>query len=147
MLLRHQSIVPIITFILLTFFKGYAEKEDVVTNTADVKVMITALSMADLSIDNERVEKSTVWISNILTPADLEQRKSNLIVELCRQIGADVLVDPQFTFKKRILGGGKLTVSGYPARYKNFRPMTDAEIDSLIISPKFNSDRVIFINQ
>ena len=71
----------------------------------------------------------------------------NLIIDLCREIGADILVDPQFTYSKRILGGGKLTVFGYPASYKNFRTMTDKQIDALITSPKFESNRVVFINK
>jgi hypothetical protein len=84
---------------------------------------------------------------NFLTGTSLEQRKTNLIVKLCREIGADVLVDPQFTYSKRIFGGGKLTVSGYPAKYKNFRAMTDEQINAFITTSKFDSNKVVFINK
>ena len=116
-------------------------------NLVNIETTITAVSAADLEIANERVSKSAVWTMNFLTGNTLEQRKANLIIELCREVGADVLVDPQFTFKKRMLGGGKLTVSGYPAIYKNFRTMTDNEIDAFISTPEYNTGKVVFINK
>lgn len=117
------------------------------SNVVNIETTITAVSTADLDIADERVSKSATWTMNFLTRNTLEQRKANLIVELCRQAGADVLVDPQFTFKKRMFGGGKLTVSGYPAKYKNFRTMTDSEIDAFIATPEYNTGKVVFINK
>lgn len=116
-------------------------------NVVNVETTITAVSTADLEIADKRVSKSATWTMNFLTRNTLEQRKANLIVELCREADADVLVDPQFTFTKRVFGGGKLTVSGYPAKYKNFRTMTDSEIDAFIITPEYNTGKVVFINK
>ena len=117
------------------------------SNVVNVETTITAVSTADLEIADKRVSKSATWTMNFLTGNTLEQRKANLIVELCRETGADVLVDPKFTFTKRVFGGGKLTVSGYPAKYKNFRTMTDSEIDAFIITPEYNTGKVVFINK
>lgn len=117
------------------------------SNIVNVETTITAVSTADLEIADERACKSTTWTMNFLTGNTLEQRKANLIIELCREVGADVLVDPQFTFTKRMFGGGKLTVSGYPAKYKNFRTMTDSEIDAFIATPEYNTGKVVFINK
>lgn len=113
----------------------------------EVETTITAVSAAELIISDDRVSLSTSWGPKIISPTNLEQRKENLIVELCRKVGADVLVDPQFTYTRRILGGGRLSVSGYPAKYKNFRSMTDKEIDKFITSPEYNTGKVVFINK
>lgn len=146
-MLRLIALLFLMCILVYTSPDLYAEKKTEPDNVAEVEVKVVALSYADLEIDEARVEKSTFWITKILSSSDIELRKTNLITELCRQVGADTLIDPQFIFKKRILGGGKLTVSGYPARYKNFRTMSQTEIDSLIISDKFGADKVIFINR
>lgn len=116
-------------------------------NTVNVETTITAVTVAELNIADERVEKTVKWSMNFLSGNSLEQRKANLIVELCREVGADVLVDPQFSYSKRMLGGGVLTVSGYPATYKNFRTMTDEEVDAFIVSPEYETGKVVFINK
>lgn len=126
-----------------------ADKQETVSpsNTVEVETTITAVTVAELDISDKRVSKSVTWNLGFLSPTDLEQRKKNLITELCREVGADVLVDPQFTYTKRILGGGKITVSGYPATYTNFRTMSDKEIDAFITTPEYNTGKVVFINK
>ena len=116
-------------------------------NVVNVTTSITAVSAAELEISSEKVSKTVTWTLNFLSPTDLEQRKHNLIQEVCKENGADVLVDPQFTYSKRLLGGGKLTVTGYPAKYKNFRSLTDTEVDSFILHPNYSGNRVVFINR
>ena len=124
--------------------KETAEEQKKIIN---VETTITAVSAAELEISDKRVSKSVTWKLNFLSPMSLEQRKQNLIIELCREVGADVLVDPQFTFTKRMMGGGKLTVSGYPATYTNFRSMSDQEVDAFIASPEYETGKVVFINK
>lgn len=112
-----------------------------------VENRILAVAGADLDISPQRVSKTATWAFNFLSPMQLEQRKSNLIDALCREVGADILIDPQFTYSRRILGSGKLTVSGYPARYRDFRSLNELEIDSLILNKDTVPERVIFINR
>lgn len=134
-----------IIFCILVFSSLNAEKnQNTDFNIAPIENRILAVSGADLIISENYVSKSTSWI---FSRTDLEQRKANLVNQLCREVGADVLVDPQFTYSKRLLGGGKLTVRGYPAKYKNFRPLSEEQIDSLLINPKYDSNTIIFINK
>lgn len=60
-------------------------------------------------------------------------RKGNLIAELILQAKADVLVEPRFTFEQGQAGRNsrKLTVTGYPATFKNFRSATPADFELL----------------
>lgn len=107
---------------------------------------ILAVAGAELDISPAKVTKSVSWTMNFLSPTSLEQRKTNLINDLCKETGADIIVDPQFTYKRRILGGGKLTLTGYPAKYRNFRNLNETEIDSLIINKSQPENSIIFIN-
>ncbi|MCM1153243.1 MAG: hypothetical protein NC328_06290 [Muribaculum sp.] len=132
---------------LNTAIDCYGADPEQLNRTVEINTTITAVTAADLDIKDVRVSKTDSWRIKIFSPTDLEQRKANLIVELCREVGADVLVDPQFTFTKRPLGGGKLTVSGYPATYKNFRSMTDNEVDAFITTPEYQQGKVVFINK
>lgn len=149
--LARLSLLPLVLLtvcIVAPICVSAKEKTIATSNTVDVETRVIAVSSADLDIGTRRVSKSVTWTMGFLTRTQLEQRKRNLVNELCRQCNADVLVDPKFTYKKRILGGGKLIVEGYPARYVNFRKMSQTEIDSLLLSPKYDDDnKVIFINK
>lgn len=114
---------------------------------AFVKNQILAVTGADLDISPIKISKTVTWTLNFLSPLSIDQRKINLINDLCKEAGADILIDAQFTYKKRILGGGKMTVTGYPAKYRNFRSLTQTEIDSLILRKDTLQEKVIFFNR
>lgn len=142
----HRLLLLTLISVVFTSAEG-RKKDQEPTNTVNIETTITAVSTAELNISDKRVSKTSSWGPKILSPTTIEQRKANLIIELCREVGADVLVDPQFTYSKRILGGGKLSVSGYPATYKNFRAMTDKEVDAFITTPEYETGKVVFINK
>ena len=133
------------SFLLFFMTLGAEEKQETPYYAVPVKNVVTALTMADVEVGSQRVEKSVSW--KIKSSTDINQRKENLQIMLCRDTGADFLVDPQFTYEKRILGGGKLTLSGYPAKYVNFRNMTELEIKTFILNPDTLSGKAIFLNQ
>lgn len=146
--MRIRKLKLFIVFILLwggmvAFAKKQPEKDH---REVEVVDKVLAVAGADLIIGPTRVSKTTTWTLNFLSPIDLEIRKRNLVQELCRAVNADILINPQFSYSKRILGGGKLTVSGYPAKYNNFRSLTENEIDSIIIGKKYPEDTIYFIN-
>lgn len=133
---------------ILVFSLAMAKKDQNTDfNVAHLENKILAVSGAELEISSVSVSKTVTWVIGLFNRTDLEQRKKNLVYELCREIGADILVDPQFTYSKTILGGGKLTVRGYPAKYKTFRSLSDEQIDSLLIHPKYDTNTIIFINE
>ena len=129
-------------------FIGFGEVfENSVSHEANVENKILAVTGATLKIAPYRVSKSVSWVFNFLNPMDLEIRKINLTHALCQDVGADIIVDPQFSYSKRILGGGKLTLTGYPAKYEDFRSLSETEIDSLILKKNTPEDTIIFINR
>ncbi|MCH5225126.1 MAG: hypothetical protein J1D77_03965 [Muribaculaceae bacterium] len=113
----------------------------------DVENKVLAVTGADLIIGTNKVTGSSTWILNFLSPTELEVRKKNLLQKVCKKVGADVIISPEFTYSRNILGGGKLTVTGYPANYNNFRSLSRSEIDSLIYGTPDDDDKVYFINK
>ena len=128
-------------------FLAGAKQTVEVPGQAEVENVILAVSGADIQIFDFKVSKTVTWSLNFLSPMTLEERKANLINRVCKEYGVDLLIDPQFTYSRRILGGGKLTVSGYPAKYVNFRSLNELQVDSLILNRDCIEDRAIFINR
>lgn len=139
-----MSILILTTLPILS--RGDNTKNTEPLQEVEIQNAIIAVSGADLEISPVKVTKTMTWTMNFLAPLSLEQRKENLIKILCKETGADKIIDPQFTFSKRILGGGKLVLTGYPAFYKNFRPLNETEIDSLVIKKRQPTNTVIFIS-
>lgn len=115
-----------------------------VPNTVSVESRVISFVGADLNVSTERVSRTMKWLTGFLSRENLEQRKKRLLEELKHSCHADVIIDPQFEYTPKTLGGGQLNVNGYPARYVNFRNLTPTEIDSLIISGKNLPCRIIF---
>lgn len=105
-----------------------------VKNTASTEAVdtkITSMTVADLQVDKEKVSKTVKWNWSPLTSVSVADKKENATGELLLEKDADVLIEPQYVVNHRgLFRGGSVTVTGYPAKYYNFRPMTkeDAEM-------------------
>ena len=96
--------------------------------SAGVDPALYNLTVADMDVSKQRVQHTVEWKWTPFKSVSLSNEKTNATAELLQQSNADVLVEPQYLVKKRgIFRGGSVTVSGYPATYKNFHPMTEAE--------------------
>lgn len=99
--------------------------------TADVSTSIHNRSVADLNVGKDRVSYTREWKWSPFNSVSDATEKENATAQLCAREGADVLVEPQYEVERRgLFRGGSVTVSGYPATFVNFRPMTmeDAQI-------------------
>ena len=99
--------------------------------------VVTTLTLADLEVSEERVTGTAKGPAN----ARYELEREAVAQALMKKNGSDVLVGASFyhnTSEKKVSGGDgdgastkrhmTVTVTGYPARYKNFRtydPRTD----------------------
>ncbi len=92
------------------------------------------------------LEVSEVKVSGVCTGKDgkylsKKVKEQNAVAEALKKSGADILVEPQFTYtydkKDRLTA---VEVSGYPARYRNFRSVTkeDAEVINALRNPSTN---------
>lgn len=98
--------------------------------TESVPYAMYNATVADLEVSNQRISH-TITPSKEIRKAGLSNCKQACIQEALEKHGnADLLVEPQFVYSmKRKLFGKKVTsvtVTGRPAKYKNFRSLDDA---------------------
>jgi len=92
-------------------------------------------TVATLEVSQTKVtELFTIKAKSKIKDAD----KAFAVAKLLTKHNADVLVEPRFSIEE--ITSGKTTtynviVSGYPATYKNFRPLTPADMELLKFVP------------
>lgn len=106
----------------------------------DVKSPIIAVVISDLDVSNQKISytlKPTKKISN----AGLRNCINTAISEALAAHGnGDVLIETQETIVQRYGFGRKIksvTVTGYPAKYKNFRPVAEETVNAGIANGAF----------
>ena len=89
-------------------------------------------TVADLNV-KEKVERQVTWPYRFFkfNEPSLATRKANLMADILKENNADILLEPQVTFIKRPFGARKLTITGYPAVFKNFRKATEQDLKAL----------------
>lgn len=99
----------------------------------NVDTKVVSVTVADMTVRPQRIEHTSNWKWRPFNTVSVSHETEKATGELLKEIGADVLVEPQYIVKRRgLFRGGSVTVSGYPATYHNFRPMTEA--DAITIS-------------
>lgn len=99
-------------------------------STESVKTEVYNLTVADMDVKPEKASLTKTWAWNPFRAISMSVEKSNVTAELLKETNADVLVEPQYEIKKRgLFRGGSITVSGRPATYRNFHPMTTQEAE------------------
>lgn len=86
--------------------------------------------IADLEVNQTKVSK-TVEFKNLESFANA---KNEAVRELLKEKNADVLVEPTFDSQTKN-GVTQLTVFGWTANYKNFRPLEEKDIKFLEVKP------------
>lgn len=91
-------------------------------------------TVADLDV-KQKVEKQITWnfVPFNFGQPPLELRKSNLVADIIKENKADVLLEPQVTFTKKSFGERTLTITGFPASFKNFRKANQEDLKALEI--------------
>ena len=98
---------------------SFVPKADGFTATKlPVEVTYTSRNLVDLEVSPVRVSV-TFMTTKYMRDGGLENCKNAAIQDLLKKNGnADVLVAPEYNYDKDLYS---ITVSGYPAKYKNFR--------------------------
>ena len=101
--------------------------------TADVHTGVYQYpTVADLEV-LPKVEQTVTWnfVPFNWGQPSLSVRRGNLMAETLKAAGADVLLEPQFVYTKRSFGERTLTVTGFPAKFKDFRKATPDDLKAL----------------
>lgn len=103
------------------------------SSTANVVSKISQYpTVADLDISPVKKEKTYTWSWNPLRKEpSISVIKGNLVAEILKESDADVMLEPQFIQTKVSYGERSVSVSGYVAKFKNFRKATNEDLKAL----------------
>ena len=100
------------------------------TETATTKIIdingagvIQKPTIVDLDVNGAKVSGRAVAKFG----ENIEDIKNLLVAEVLRKVNADVLVEPRYAFET-VNNETTISVSGYPATYKNFRPIKEEDL-------------------
>ena len=97
-----------------------------------VETKVVSVTVADMNVQSQRVEHTSSWKWSPFKRHSVSKESEKATGELLKEQQADVLVEPQYTVQRRgLFRGGSVTVSGYPATYYNFRPMTQEDATAI----------------
>ncbi len=82
--------------------------------------------IADLEVSSTKVTGTY----NVINGTLFDAAKNEAIALLIKDNNADVIVEPKFELVQT-MGSSKITITGFPATYKNFRPIEKADIELL----------------
>lgn len=121
-----------------------------VQKTASVAEMQTKVyqypTVADLEV-LPKAETTRTWYWRPINNPKRDIEQGNLIADMLKEKGADVLLEEQVVFKKTTLGVRELTVTGYPARLKNFRKATEQDLEALKVEKPASQRKVYNVSR
>lgn len=90
-------------------------------------------TVADLDVQPGRVQRTETWKFKLVPWGEpsLAQRQKNMIHDMVDSAKADVFVQPLVKYTRKAFGPRTLTVSGYTAKFKNFRQPTEQDLEAL----------------
>ncbi len=90
-------------------------------------------TVTDLELSDNPITAEVTWNWSLISfgQQSLADRKMNLIADMLKKHNADVLVEPRYQFTKTSFGPRKLIVTGYPAKYKNFRSASEKDLKAI----------------
>ncbi len=105
-------------------------------------------TVADLDV-HEKVETTISWgfVPFNWGQPPLQQRQDNLTADIIKSKGADVLLEPQVVYTKEPYGARTLTITGYPATFKNFRKATSEDLEALKVVTPPHEKKVYRVSQ
>ncbi len=102
------------------------------TQTAAIDTQLYNLTVADMNVAAKKDSVTVDWKWNPLSTVSLAAQKESATHTLLGKNDADVLVEPEYIVKRRgLFRGGSVTVTGYPATYAGFRPMTQEDAEKI----------------
>lgn len=106
------------------FFSCSTESKTVVSTTSRTMEPKIYPILADLDIKTQKVTGVYNYECDNGESVDENVLKSNAVYQALKEIKADILVAPQYQVTTKTMGRQYITVTvtGYPAFYKNFRP-------------------------
>lgn len=104
------------------------------STSAAVDLSITQYPIVvDLEIAPEVASTEVRWsyVESLLKSATIKRSQSTIIFDMLKNHNADVLVEERVQMTKVPFGETTIIITGYPAKFKNFRKATKEEIKEI----------------
>ena len=134
----------ILLFVVAMFVMSSCSTVYKTASTRDVSAPIVSAAYADLEVSNSKISY-TLRPSPKISRGGVQNCINVAINEALKENGGDVLIETQNAIvSTRLFGLGKVksvTVTGYPATYKNFRKVDQATLESALENGAFESSK------
>lgn len=132
----------ILLFVVAIFVMSSCSTVYKTASSRDVSAPIVSAAYADLEVSNAKISY-TLRPSPKISRGGLQNCINVAINEALKEHGGDVLIETQNAIvSTRFFGFGKIksvTVTGYPAVYKNFRTVDQDTLESALENGAFES--------
>ncbi|MFI3281551.1 MAG: hypothetical protein R3Y44_06245 [Rikenellaceae bacterium] len=100
---------------------------DVTTNVVQYPVVV------DLDISTQMVTKEVSWtyVESLFKSTMVKKAESTIIYDMLKECDADVLVEKRVQTIAIPFGRKTVSIMGYPAKFTNFRKLTNSEIRAI----------------
>ena len=117
------------------FATSCAVKKNLSMKTMDINNggVVQKTTVVDLEVNEVKVTSSIEAKGNISSGVKLETLKSQLVADILKKTKSDVLVEPIFVLSNTV-AKTTLSVTGFPAVYKNFRTIEKEDVELLQVS-------------
>ncbi len=90
-------------------------------------------TIVDLEIGQVSVSKEVKWtfIESVVSKMQISKAQSTIVYDLLKEHGADILLEQRVEKTVVPFGPTTIVISGYPAKFQNFRKPTQKEIDAI----------------
>lgn len=123
--------------LMVAFFAVSCTSVKKTATTQNVAAPITAAVTSDLEVSNKKIVY-TYYPSKSIRCGGLKNVKAAAIAEALKMNGSgDILVEPQMEVVERVGLFKKIksvTVSGYPATYKNFKTVDSETLKKMMVN-------------
>ena len=130
---HHTLLILVMNSFLFLGCSRYQTLQDTTVKVSDIQpIVISTPTLADLEVNPQRVEitlSAQEWNKYVGVIAD--RLKKEALSKLRRQSKADVLVEIQSYVEVGKQNKVTVTVSAYPARYRNFRSISISDLKKL----------------
>lgn len=125
----------ILFFIVAIFAMSSCSTVYKTASTRDVSAPVVSAAYADLEVSNAKISY-TLRPSSKIRRGGVQNCVNVAISEALKEHGGDILIETQnATVSKRLFGFGRVksvTVTGYPAVYKNFRSVDQVTLEKAL---------------
>ncbi len=101
-------------------------------------------TIVDLEVSNDQISKEVRWtyFQFLFNKINIKKNHSTIVYDMLKENNADILLEQRVQTTSVPFGARTVEISGYPAKFKDFRKPTQEEIDEI---SAFSTTKEVYI--